>query len=86
LARASGSGTSVAHFTLWRLDGAEGDWDHLTVEQLETTVAGEVGVSLNGRTFGGWTVREGAGQYSGSVTNQATGRVVRLPGTFRYDG
>jgi LasA protease len=86
----SSSGAHV-HFTLWRLNAARsaeaaGDWDGITYERLETTVAAEVGESVSGHTFGGWTFQEGDVQYAGTATKVATGQVVRLPGTFRYDG
>jgi LasA protease len=87
----SSSGAHV-HFTLWRLDPgvsspvAAGHWDGVSYARLETTVAADVGEPLSGRTFGGWTLQEGDQQYAGTVTSVATGQVVRLPGTFRYDG
>jgi LasA protease len=89
-----GSSTGAhVHFTLWRLEGgagsssaARGDWDGISYERLSTVVTADVGVSLTGRTFGGWTLREGQAQYAGTATHAASGRVVQLPGTFRYDG
>lgn len=87
----SSSGAHV-HFTLWRVDTAArsatqaGNWDNVSYRQLETTVAKDVGETLSGRTFGGWTLQEGTSQYSGTVTNVGDGSVVRLPGTFSYDG
>lgn len=88
----SSSGAHV-HFTLWRLTAlaarsanaiAAGNWDGVSYERLATEVAAQAGQTLTGKVFGGWTLQEGATQYSGSVTNAATGRTVRLPGSFRY--
>ena len=84
-----GSSTGAhVHFTLWQLDATtrSGDWDNVSYTQLGTTVAADVGVSLSGRTFGGWTLQEGTQQYSGTATHAATGQVVQFPGILRYDG
>jgi LasA protease len=87
-----GSSTGAhVHFTLWRLDAAArspeaaGDWDGISHERLATDVAEAVGVALSGRTFGGWTLREGTEQYSGTATRVSTGEVVPLPGTLRHE-
>lgn len=80
----SASGAHL-HFTLWQLDATDArSWDHISYDHLATTVANDVGVPLDGRAFGGWTLEEGADQYSGTATNAATGEVVPLPGSFHY--
>lgn len=79
------------HFTLWRLDAAgggveAGEWDDVPYERLATSVTEAIGETMTGKTFGGWRLAEGDGEYSGTATNVSTGAVVALPGSFRYDG
>jgi len=41
---------------------------------------------MDGKVFGGWLFNEGAEQYGGTATNQGSGEVVELPGSFDYAG
>lgn len=92
------SGAHV-HFTLWRLSAstaaaetssanpvAAGNWDGVSYDRLATELAAAYGEPVDGKTFGGWRFAEGTEQYSGTATRVRDGAVVRLPGSFRYDG
>lgn len=90
----SSSGAHV-HFTIWQLTAgaaeadhpiAAGNWDDVSYDELSTTVADAVGEPMDGKVFGGWLFNEGAEQYSGTATNQGSGEVVQLPGSFDYTG
>ncbi|GAA1944012.1 M23 family metallopeptidase [Amycolatopsis minnesotensis] len=85
------------HFTLWTLNAASvlsnavdsipgGNWDNVSYDRLSTEVANDVGVAVDGHTFGGWLFNAEAEQYKGTATNAKTKEVVKLPGYFRYDG
>jgi LasA protease len=90
----SSSGAHV-HFTIWQLNAsatgagsriAAGNWDDVSYSDLSSKVADAVGEPMDGKVFGGWLFNEGSEQYSGKATNQSSGEVVELPGSFEYAG
>jgi len=92
-----GSSTGAhVHFTIWQLSAsaaeradnpiAAGNWDDVSYGELSGKVADAVGEPMDGKVFGGWLFNEGAEQYSGTATNQASSEVVELPGSFDYTG